>query len=95
MALKFSWDAKKAVSNLAKHGISFAEASTVFGDSLSIAVRDEQHSLDEERFFIIGRSQAGAMIVVWYAEYDDTIRIISARKPTATEAKKYEEGYER
>lgn len=94
MALTFSWDTEKAVSNLAKHGISFVEASTVFGDVLSIAVRDEQHSLDEERFFIIGRSQAGALIVICYAEHDDAIRIISARKPTAGESKTYEEGYE-
>lgn len=95
MALKFSWDPQKAVKNFAKHGVSFSEASTVFGDELSVVVRDEEHSLEEERFYLMGRSQNGALIVVSYAEREESIRVISARRPTKTESEVYEEGYER
>ena len=54
--LSFEWDNQKALSNEQKHGISFDEASTVFGDSLSLTLHDPQHSENEERFVIIGTS---------------------------------------
>ncbi len=56
MALEFVWDSRKASSNARKHGITFAEAATAFGDPLSITVPDPDHSDDEARFLLIGRS---------------------------------------
>ncbi|HHT9130577.1 MAG TPA: BrnT family toxin [Candidatus Brocadiaceae bacterium] len=56
MALRFGWDENKAEANLQKHGISFEEATTVFGDSLSITINDPLHSIGEDRFVIIGYS---------------------------------------
>ncbi len=57
--LTFEWDANKAESNLAKHGVSFGEAATVFGDPLSITIPDPAHSQTEARFIILGRSHLG------------------------------------
>ena len=54
--MEFAWETKKASSNLAKHGISFEEAATVFGDPLSNTFPDPDHSLEEQRFIIIGSS---------------------------------------
>ena len=56
MALRFGWDENKAEANLQKHGVSFEEATTVFGDSLSITINDPLHSIGEDRFVIIGYS---------------------------------------
>ena len=55
MPLNFEWDEQKAAQNRKKHGVSFEEASTVFTDSLSLAIPDPLHSEGEERFVIIGR----------------------------------------
>ena len=63
--MEFAWDTKKSSSNLAKHGISFEEAATVFGDPLSNTFPDPDHSLEEHRFIIIGSSEQGRIIVVW------------------------------
>jgi len=54
--MEFEWDPKKAAGNLSKHGIEFSEATTVFGDSLSVTFPDPDHSEDEERFITIGLS---------------------------------------
>jgi uncharacterized protein len=59
--LSFEWDNQKALSNEQKHGISFDEASTVFGDPLSLTLHDPLHSEDEERFVIIGTSYKSRM----------------------------------
>ena len=56
MGLIFEWDEKKAKENLKKHGVSFEEAATVFGDLLSLTIPDPSHSFEEERFIIIGQS---------------------------------------
>jgi uncharacterized DUF497 family protein len=90
--LRFVWDAAKAAENLAKHGVSFEEASTVFRDPLSQTGRDPDHSLDEERFIVFGLSTKGRLLVVAHVERNDTIRIISARAATASERTIYEEG---
>jgi uncharacterized DUF497 family protein len=90
--LRFQWDPAKAPENLAKHGVSFAEAATVFRDPLSVTGSDPDHSFDEERFIIFGVSTTGRLLVVAYTERGDTIRIISARPVTAGERKIYEEG---
>ena len=90
--MTFTWDPKKAEGNLKKHGVDFREAATVFDDVLSTAFPDADHSAEERRFLIIGRSARGRLLVVAYAEPTaDTIRIISARAATRRERTFYEE----
>ncbi len=88
--LTFEWDAKKAESNLAKHGISFEEAATVFGDPKSLTIPDPLHSQAEIRFAILGRSHQGRLLVVVHTERGDNIRIISARQASRRERGYYE-----
>ena len=91
MGLIFEWDEKKAKSNLIKHGVSFEEASSAFGDDFSITIEDPLHSEKENRFILIGRSIFQKILVVVHVEKSETIRIISARKATKKERKIYEE----
>lgn len=95
MELRFQWDPKKARRNLAKHGVSFEEAQTVFFDSFVGIDPDPDHSDEEERLFSIGRSDAGRLLVVIYTETRETdfvlIRIISSRRATRAERQAYEE----
>ncbi|NTW68942.1 MAG: BrnT family toxin [Chlorobiaceae bacterium] len=88
--LSFEWDSQKALSNEQKHGISFVEASTVFGDSLSLTLHDPLHSENEERFVVIGTSHKNRLLIVVHTERGDDIRIISARKATKNERLQYE-----
>ena len=90
MAIAFEWDAVKATANLAKHGVSFGEASTVFQDPLSVTVPDPRHSQNEERFAILGRSARGRLLAVFHIEGDQRVRIVSARPPTRRERGVYE-----
>ena len=92
MSLLFEWDRNKAQQNIKKHGISFEEATTVFGDLLSLTIRDPSHSIDDERFVIIGYSYKYRLLVVVHTERGNRIRIISARRATRRERKTYEEG---
>lgn len=92
MALRFEWDSKKALSNKRRHGITFEEASTIFGDSLSITVHDPAHSIGEDRFITIGTSVNNKLIVVVHTDRNDIIRIISARKATRNETRQYGQG---
>ena len=62
--MRFAWDEQKAASNLVKHGISFEEAATVFGDPLSNTFPDPDDSVEEYRFVIIGSSEQGRILVV-------------------------------
>ena len=89
--MEFEWDPDKATENERKHGISFDEAATTFGDSLSLTIPDPDHSDDEERFILVGQSYAGRLIVVVHTERRDRIRIISARLATGRERRSYEE----
>ena len=92
MALTFEWDTNKARWNLAKHGVSFEESSTVFGDLRSLTIPDPVHSKVEERFVTIGTSHRGKLlVVVVHTERGDNIRIISARVASRRERKSYEE----
>lgn len=88
--LTFEWDAHKAKSNLAKHGVPFEEAATVFGDPLSLTIPDPAHSQTEARFIILGRSHQDRLLVVIHTERGDNIRIISARPASRRERKDYE-----
>lgn len=89
---RFQWDGHKARDNCAKHGVSFEEAMTVFGDALGRIVRDEWHSVGEQRFLIVGESVRRRLLVVMFTERGDAIRIVSARKATRRERRDYEEG---
>lgn len=90
--MQFEWDEQKAASNLNKHGVSFEEAVTVFGDPLSDTLPDPAHSLDEHRFIIIGSTESGRILVVAHTDDGQTVRIISAREATHEERQFYEEG---
>lgn len=90
--MEFAWDIKKAARNLRKHGVSFNEAASVFGDVFSIAVPDPDHSLEEERFILVGLSQVGRLLIIAYSEQSQRVRLISARELTSHERKAYEEG---
>ena len=87
----FVWDPSKAKGNLAKHGVSFDDAKTVFDDDLFLVFADPDHSTQESRFIIMGKSQHGRLLVVAYTERSDAIRIISAREATRHERKIYAE----
>ena len=78
-------------ANLQKHGISFDEASTVFGDPLSLLMPDPDHSADEERYLVLGMSAHQKLLVVAFAERPPNTRLISARRATRAEKKRYEE----
>jgi uncharacterized DUF497 family protein len=91
MALFFEWDPKKARQNLAIHGVSFDEASSVFRDPLSVTINDPLHSEREERFVLIGQSHRNRMLVVVHTERSDHVRIISVRLATKKERYSYEE----
>lgn len=88
--MHFEWDPAKAARNSSKHGVSFDEASTVFGDPLAGTIVDPRHSGDEPRFVTIGLSMGRRLIIVAHTERGDRIRIISARRATRRERKTYE-----
>ncbi len=91
MAVFIEWDGKKANKNLAKHGISFDEALTVFDDPLSITIDDPLHSEGERRLIILGMSTRQRLLVVVHTERKHSLRIITARRATRRERKLYEE----
>ncbi len=87
----FEWDTTKNRINTSKHGVSFEEAKTVFYDENALVINDPDHSINEDRFIILGYSRSARLLVVChcYKESDTIIRIISARKATKTESEKY------
>lgn len=90
--MRFEWDGKKAATNLAKHGVSFDEAKTVFDDPLYIDFYDPDHAEAEARYLIVGVSSQRRLLIVSYTERGDSIRLISARTVTQRERQVYEEG---
>ena len=97
MPIRFEWDPRKERRNLQRHGIVFDEASTVFADTLSITIPDPDHSDEEDRWVIMGVSYRQRLLVVVHTEkeYEETIRIISARPADGSERREYEEGQPR
>ncbi len=94
--MRFTWDPRKAESNLSKHGVAFDEAVTVFADPLAIIAEDAEHV---ERAIIIGQSTQARVLVTVFIETthvgeatEDETRIISARRATKHERRRYEEG---
>lgn len=88
----FEWDPRKDAANLEKHGIGFSEATAVFGDPLARIFADEDHSADERREIIVGRSRAKRLLLVCFTEREDgRVRIVSARRATRREQHDYED----
>ena len=81
--MELEWDEEKNVANVQKHGVTFEEAATVFGDPLSDTYDDPDHSADENRFITIGDSGQGRLLFVAHTDREDHVRIISARTNTA------------
>jgi uncharacterized DUF497 family protein len=94
--IEFDWDPAKAASNVAKHGISFEEAMTVFRDPLARSILDPDYGTGEERWVTVGQAPAGNLLLVVHTWVDinpdrSAVRIISARRPTRNEARQYRE----
>ena len=92
MPYEFEWDAEKAAANLRKHGVSFDEAVTAFGDPLSVLLPDPDHSIGEERYVVLGMSSTSRLLVVAFVERPPRTRLITARLATRRERQDYEEG---
>jgi uncharacterized DUF497 family protein len=88
--MQFQWNPQKAQSNLQKHGVSFEEAVTVFGDPLAITISDPAHSMGEARWLTLGMSHSQRLLVVVHTERRNQIRLISARLATRRERSDYE-----
>ncbi|MBK6400904.1 MAG: BrnT family toxin [Rhodocyclaceae bacterium] len=96
MFVDFDWDPKKARTNLAKHGVSFRLATSVFRDALALTIFDEDHSDDGDRWVTLGRAQNGQVLVVVHTSEETSstelhIRIISARRADPAEVCDYEQ----
>ena len=89
--LRFEWDPRKAGINRAKHGVSFKEAVTVFGDPLGRITDDPRHSETEERYVLLGLSARRRLLTVMFTERGRAMRLISARRATRRERREYEE----
>jgi uncharacterized DUF497 family protein len=88
--VRFAWDRPKAELNARKHGVTFEEAATVFADRLALIIEDETHPQNAR---IIGESLAARILLVVFVEIDgDVMRLISARRATRHERRRYEEG---
>jgi uncharacterized DUF497 family protein len=92
MTIRFAWDEEKNAANIKKHGISFVEAKHVFFDQMRRECFDTKHSVDEERWIIIGMSGCNILKVI-YKDENDHKRIISARKANHKEKEDYFYGY--
>lgn len=90
--INFEWDTAKAATNLKKHGVSFEEAQSVFYDDFALQFFQEESLASEDRFLMLGLSQARRILMICHCERDggDTIRIISARKATRNEQRYYQ-----
>ena len=95
--LRFSWDPRKAKSNLRKHGVSFEEAETVFFDEHALLIDDPEASATEDRFVVLGLSAKPRVLLVCHCLREDgqLIRIISARRPNKNEEREYWERVKR
>ena len=91
--MKFTWDRKKEITNIKKHGVSFEQASYVFADPFALNSYDEEQSQDEERWVLLGKSLNETILLVVHtfrdSDGEEFVRIISARKATKKEEKSY------
>lgn len=91
MDFAFEWDTEKARANLRKHGVTFETAVSAFFDPFSITIPDPDHSAEEARFVLIGRTWQDILVLVVHTPRRDRIRIISARRAVPAERRIYEE----
>jgi uncharacterized protein len=96
LPLQVTWDPLKAEANIAKHGVTFAEGSTVLLDPLAVTLFDAEHSQNEERWFTLGSTSEGKLLAVSHTYHENPesaqaeVRIISAREATRGERQQYE-----
>ena len=90
--MEFEWDPNKADRNNHKHGVTFQEAATVFGDPLAVTFADIDHTVDEQRYLTFGKSRFDRLLVVSHTDRGNRVRLISARLMTRQERMIYEEG---
>ncbi len=90
--MRFEWSRDKSKNNVAKHGVSFDEATTVFGDPLAKTYGDPDHGKTEQRFLTFGVSILQRFMVVSHTDRSGALRIISARPMTRRERRNYEDG---
>ena len=90
--LRIEWSPRRNRANILKHGVDFEEAKSVFDDPLQLTVSDPDHSIDEKRYVTVGMSDRNRLLIMAHTIEDDRIRIITARRPTRSERKDYEEG---
>ena len=90
--MDFEWDDAKSEANERKHGVSFTEAVTVFGDPLALTGFDPGHSDDEDRYITMGTSATGRLLIVSHTDRGDKVRLISAREASRRERRDYEDG---
>ena len=89
--VRFEWDPEKARENLRKHGVSFEEGATAFGDWASITVPDPEHSIGEERYYLLGVSDRGNLLLVRHTDRGDITRIISVWRANSRQRRQYAE----
>ena len=90
--MRFEWDPRKAAANVRAHGVTFAEAVTVFTDDFALT-REDQDAEEEQRFISLGLSDTANLLVVVYAYREpDVVRLISAWKANKRQRDLYEEG---
>ena len=93
--MKFEWDLEKEEVNIKKHGVTFEQASYVFSDPFALNRYDDEHSIEEERWVLLGKSINEILLVVVHTFKDDDnieyVRIISARKATNNEQRSYQQ----
>ena len=91
--MKFEWDPNKEAINIKKHGVSFEQAAYVFADQFSLSMFDNEHSNQEDRWLILGKSNNEMILLIVHtfrnSGNEETVRIISARKATKNEEKTY------
>lgn len=92
--MKFEWDEAKNVANLQKHGIDFADVVEIF-DGVMLVQRDEREDYGEGRWIGIGSVQSSLLVVIYTERHGDTLRLISARKATKYEVRRYEDTLQR
>ena len=88
--MDYEWDPAKAAANVEKHGVSFADAATALEDELALTISDPD-SVGENRFVSMGMDARGQILVTVFTLREDVVRIISSRRASKGERKRYEE----
>ena len=89
--MEFEWDDAKRERNIRDHGVDFRNAIEAFSDRYALVILDDRHSLTEARFFLLGKTAAGQLLMTVFTSRGTRIRIISSRQASRREATNYEE----